>query len=1410
MADRTRVLEAVLVVALAVMGGGSEAAAEYISVPDPISPNQGEATLLRVVNDKALRELETALDNFPVPYVVIASAGGAEPTLTNKKAGAPVRIDADRDRNTGKGGNDVQVEVNTELAPVPHLVLDIVRLGEPPYAEDLSVIIAFPFDAFNDEVLPAPPNLFLGYETRGEFDAVDDEYPGGGHAPAAVRVRFISWGALAGTDHEFEVTVQTTGADNPVLFAAGHFDGARFTGTHDALAVTATADPVPDEFRIDLRVGNTPLFQPTFDTSVGLGWTASQPSRVTFAYLEHEGFPFETPHFDTEIVFDRMPVTESLQLEVDTETATAMLAHEADAVIDAVSLRHMRADRLTVLGVATDVPTLLELDVDLTGSAALDVNANTLDLSLELMEEPDGFPGTDDFLGYDLGYVALGLGDAPDLEAGYFPSTHSFRIESTNPGECAGCGSIGKVELVLDDDGRYDDGGVLQGLELPPSWTDQPTHVIFSLADDGTHGTAAARGRDVVVAEYDLDPGAAPSERFQVELTAPAPVQAYLKTLPDSSLIPNHDIEATCDVDVFPAGEFDFEIEFPVKLDYCNDREHRIEELHCFGHLDTLNFDILGRDLPPCLSFELNPESDATLEARSDAATPNSDRAGVVAVRLWDELGPGLPGSSLLFDAPLRDARFRVDDAPSMQGAWFNDGVGGTGVAFDAGVPIDPALHLGGAQVLAQTEAGSPEFPEASPDSVHVLGFTDRGPAQLKRLLAEAFGITHASYLETASPRSAAVAFRADGARGLVLTVDSGFGGRFFPSVDLEATVVLEDAPARLDLTTDLATDFTLTASDGLDELSLTAEIDTTDDGADDGTRATLLVAGIPDRAALDVEPTGLTLTMDRPIDSIVLQAESATGVLGSEYKQVGAHIAHVPANWTATWSETGATVAALGDKVEEISLIVSTRPADRNAASREPFRTGGGDVRYTAFTREIDRRWAAAGEGADREQQFMSRLDGLYGSTHGLDVDEDRLLKRKGRERVAGRSTIGEGDGSTATFTGVLSAPVVASTVVVRVGGIEGVDDGDGNIVGTGIDAGTIDYGSGEVSLTLGFPPAAGSPIVVDYEFRQGFEYYELKMQDLQSLSLDLSGNGAEVHAEIPFDDDAAHPFYIGLGYEDGKFETVQIEDLPDVIDMSVVTSPIVVGFESSDGAGRIDYYAGPLPSAGLSDDVTKLTLVAAPTDLTLLANVGGTIGLATFESDTEVDVRVLSQGGGSRVVGALKFRDLLLSYTTTVLQNEVEDECWDAPSPDPTDPVEEFCNEYLEFVGATVSLDSVHGIGGMLLTYDLAEAEDANGITPDGNQYIPDLSFLFEDVTSISGSVHLRMCVVPTGAPPCIPGLVAAPALLSFDGDANLDFWDRGDPEVLLEDPDYVDNDPWPILPFPYDFEDRINPFE
>src|SRR6266545_2866409 len=940
--------------------------------PDPIVPVGGDLNLLNTINSIPLNDIASALDHFPVPYVVVCQAGSGGPVVANQRAGSPTRLDCDSSKTTGRGGDDVQVEVNTELSPTSHLRLNINRLGVAPFATNVHVLIAFPWDAFNSELgLPAAPNLFIGYQTTAAGGAV------GGIAPLSEEIQFTP-NVVAGTTHTFLTTMNTSGASNPVRFEAGHFDGTNLTGILNADALSALVEPVPATINLGLGVSESILSPGPGGTnsSIDLTWTASAPSKVTFAYLEEESAPDGPADYQTTLTVDQMPTSEHLSLNLNEAAGTMTLSHTANAPINAVTLTRTRNDGLTIVGTAGDVPTSVAFTLGLSGTASLDVNANTLDLSLKVTEV-GGFAATSGFLGYNLGYLEAQVLNAPDLTAGYDPADDKFTVQATNPGE-----SIGAVQLLIGDDAT---------LEVAPAWADVTRHV-FSLIDDGTHGTAAARIVHLTQGTLDLDPSPT-GELFDIRTGQAAKLNAYIETKPTSNLIPGHDVLADCHVYDMPQGHTHVTIELPKTFDYTTDPLQGIDEIACAGHIDTLNFDVALGDLPPIFGFDFEPSGHLTVKAE-DGTGPNTAFVGVATARFWDSTGPGLPSSDAVFGTPLRDARARADHIPSFHGTWAT---GGTGTAID--YHNDAATnYLGGAQVDVSTEVGLPELPTASPTAHDYGRYVDHGAGAKKELAAGAFGINSFTYSSNDATRNVSVHYRANEAHQLDATFDSRFGGTFFPAYDINAGLTVNSVPASFDLSTNLATHFNYTASSAISSIALLGDIDITNDSnPGNSTHVDAGVNGLPSSATLDVDPAATghaTFTMGSPIDSVHLDLTGGEGVFGSTIKQVHLVIDHIPANWSASWDPTGGSVTAVGDHVNQISLIVSRELPASNGAMRAPFTAAGGTISYSAWLRAIDVRWSRTGAGDPnvRETHIMSRLDDIYSSSSSLG-SQDRVL---------------------------------------------------------------------------------------------------------------------------------------------------------------------------------------------------------------------------------------------------------------------------------------------------------------------------------------------------------------------------------------------------------------------------------
>ncbi len=974
--------------------------------PNPIDPDNGEFNHLEHANIFPTKDQFNALDNYPIPYVIVAQAGDNDPVIVNWKAGnAYTKVNVDNSKATGNGGsgNDIQVRIATELLPSPHLVMDIERLGDAPFVEDITVLVAFPFDAFNSEMtLPGSPNLFMGYKSLA---------PGGtdgGHAPGYETIQFIP-GILGGTDHTFEMVFTTTGDDNPQEYIVGHFDGDNIAGILNASAIAAqveTADhTVPDTISVGLDVSSSfPLGSP-LSGSVGLVWDASETADVLFSYQENELGDEAPIDYSTFVWVSPMPTHEELSFSIS-ENPGFTLSHRGSSVIDDLVLQHQREDGLLIFATATDIPTEVDLFIDVDGTQIqLDVNANTMDLQIELIKD-GGFINTEDVLGFDVGYLLVEAQDVPDLTAGFDPVLNQFTISATNAGE-----SIPLLGAIVDDDAAYNnDMTAVVGLELPPSWNDTPAHHILSFVEDGTHGTAAARL--VHVKSATLTFGASDiSEAYHIITAQAAPMQFYLKFSEDSNFIPgdpNKDIEVTGDIDNIPAGEINWDYEAPYDFHYMIDPPQGIDSVHFYGHIGSANFDFLAGDLPPEFDFHFDPDGEMTVLAEDGFGGP--DTVGFAALRFWDNEGNGLPGSGGLLGEPLNDARARVDDMPSFHATWSIDGTG-TDINFNTD---GNNVFLGGAQFMVSTLANLlTPLAEASSSSDHyALLNQEDDPDGYLQLGAGAFGIDEFD-LETSG--SIDLHYDADSARELVVTINRSFGGPFFPAgynFDVDVVLTVDEVPQLFDFFSDLMTGFDYTASSGIDAITLAGTVDDTNDSTDNGTDILFFLGGLPSQVNVDVDPSDhARLTMNSALDLILLSLSSDNDIFGSGYRQIEASITNIPAKFDATWGGNGFLVetknaadnpAPLGT----LSAMVSTSNDDAtNAGKVEPFTldgpigpvgtvldgSDGTRVGYSLFQQEIDSRYYTS-SGAT---SVLSRLSEIYAGSEQLDNGEDHVIAR-------------------------------------------------------------------------------------------------------------------------------------------------------------------------------------------------------------------------------------------------------------------------------------------------------------------------------------------------------------------------------------------------------------------------------
>lgn len=1313
-------------------------------VPDPIDPDSGEANLLDLINSLPLNDVQQALDHFPVPYVVVATANGAPPTVVNKNAGSPVRIDADRSKATGKGGNDIQVEVNTELLPTPHIRVNINRITSPADATDVQVLVAFPFQAFNDEPTLPSPNLFIGYQTNAAGGGA------GGIAPLMEEFRILP-GILDGTSHDFTLKMNTVGPSNPMTFIAGHFDGNAAEGIQNALGMQAYVEPVPASIEIGFDLAQAGITTPglTSNSQVGFSWGASSSALVEFTYFENETFPITGgTDYGTTLTFDQMPTHEELTIVYDNSAGTGgtlSIQHSADAVVGEVELEYHRSDGLTIVGTLTDVPTSMEIGVDFAGSATLAVNDNLGSLVVKVTQE-GGFLDTADFLGYDLGYAEFGVADAPSLWAGYDAANDKFGVGVTNPGT-----DIGAVWLIIGDD---DD------LELPPGWADE-SH-IFSLIDDGTHGTAAARVVHLVEASLSLD--AVPTgETFAFQLRQAKPLQLYLETTADSQLT-SEDIKVQCDVINMPYGNVDFTIDFPDQFAVdaapipgypeTNDAPSQvIDEISCIGNVGNLNFDFGVGQLPmgSGYKFDANGKLEVTVEPGGVA---NTAYIGHIRLRLWNEV-EALPSPfslAPLVSSPLHDARLRADQIPSFVGTW-SDGPA-TAVDFKAGSPPSNTLFIGGVQVLVSTvvELTTP-LEVADPLADDFLRFADLGAGQPKRLGAGVFGLNEFSYDSTDGAGQMSMSYKANAAHKLIIDVDSRSGGDFFPDYDIDLTFTLDAIPAEFSMTAEFNPLITYTGSDGIASIVLDGYVDNSaGDGTTDRTHVVISATSLPSQFALNINPaTGATLGSNDPDTmDLSLSLDSNVSIFGTPYGLVSAALTGIPAKFVADWSGSDFLIE-FTDKDDNpaplatlTALVSTSNNAGVNAGKIAPYEADGpmlagvitvGDsgcrVTYSPFLQEVDKRYHDAGSPS-----VAARLDALHCGSEQLDPGEDHVIV---------------------------------------------------NVLG-----GAVDFAS-------------------------------LKFSGFQKVSWAPAAGGGTFALRVPVPGD--HPLFGGVQL-DSNYVTLQIEDVPDVVDVVINTSGGVITYDASGSAGEIDVYYGPLPIASDDDTAMRAVMVDTPSFVHITWGFGFPSGAVNFDASNEFEILFLSQDSGNRIAAGLEMEDLQIGYNVEFLTFNVA-ETADITVPVPCFDIPPICEETLlavpvawDLVRATAGIDNdadspaiganpaKPGVDGFFTLYKKLGSPAAldTGTTPGGPEFVPLLALQVKDFRELSMSVAITL-------DPLTPNLIIPFSLdvtgPTLSGDFVFDFWSSAntneiftiplfDYDVGIKNvPDYTDNTPIHLIP-------------
>jgi hypothetical protein len=347
----------------------------------PPNPKPGDFKLLEVLEKLSEKGVYQAMQDFPVPFAFYtvstnpSAPGGTVEVLDTFRAGSPKRVDVDNDLSTGDGGHDIEIIVKQVLGPPFQLQITINRLDPPSgiTAPDLSVVIAFPTDAFNGEDLGAPPYLFLGYTTR------QNEPGQTSFIPLSEQIVFTP-NIVGGTLHDISLTLNSSDTPDSVLYLSGFYQNELILeppppspSLIDLASTSVRMTPVPATASLSLDTAE--IFSPSPDLSeFALNWTASDLTEAIVTYEDNvgsSGSPDST--YTNVITVDQMPTQETLSVDLDLDGAppTFSVNHTGNSVIGELSVERTQTDgNASQSCVFGDVPTIVDVALQADNMAA--------------------------------------------------------------------------------------------------------------------------------------------------------------------------------------------------------------------------------------------------------------------------------------------------------------------------------------------------------------------------------------------------------------------------------------------------------------------------------------------------------------------------------------------------------------------------------------------------------------------------------------------------------------------------------------------------------------------------------------------------------------------------------------------------------------------------------------------------------------------------------------------------------------------------------------------------------------------------------------------------------------------------------------------------------------------------------
>lgn len=241
-----------------------------------------------------------------------------------------------------------------------------------------------------------------------------------------------------------------------------------------------------------------------------------------------------------------------------------------------------------------------------------------------------------------------------------------------------------------------------------------------------------------------------------------------------------------------------------------------------------------------------------------------------------------------------------------------------------------------------------------------------------------------------------------------------------------------------------------------------------------------------------------------------------------------------------------------------------------------------------------------------------------LYGTTKGevqagQEIAHPLAFNRYYSSEVVFNETLGTGDGTQTTFTGKLDfIPVRPSTIKVVAGTVVGTDTPTGpttgTISGTGITSGTINYQTGDFSITYATAPASGVKILGTYRYVMELNplrptvNIDIQLIEVRAVTRTLLSNWS---VEAMDDIRALQQLDVGqeliAGISAHMATEIDREIIKDLLDGAItgdaVMGPSIATFDAQvpSGVSKTDHYRGVLfEISRVSEEIHRKTLRA------------------------------------------------------------------------------------------------------------------------------------------------------------------------------------------------------------------------